>query len=194
MVLAKELISKIHAIDNYEPFLSALAEEAKKEGIDELIETHCMDMASISDTFNNIDLLWSEGAAYNIGFSNALSLWAKAMSPQGLVVVTELTWLSSSIPTRVKEFFDIGYPDMKQHEENIHIAENSGYKVLDTVVLPQSSWMTGYYDLLEPRANSLINHEDASVREFAQETIEEIEVFKVSEGSYGYVFYVLQLA
>ena len=122
-MLAKELKSKIHAIDNYELFLITLTEEATQEGVEELIETHCMDMADIPKTFNNIDLLWSEGAAYTIGFANALSSWAKAMSPGGLVVVTELTWLSNSIPTRVKEFFDAGYPGMKQNEENIHIAE-----------------------------------------------------------------------
>lgn len=194
LVLAKEIKSKIHAVDNYDPFLSTLNEEAKKEGVGELIETHCMDMASIPDTFSNIDLLWSEGAAYSIGFSNALSLWAKAMNRRGLVVVTELTWLSSSIPARVKKLFDAGYPDMKQNEENIHILEKAGYTVLDTVVLPQSSWIDGYYELLEPKSKSLISHEDAGVRAFAQETIEEIEVFKASEGSYGYVFYVLQLA
>lgn len=192
LVLARELKSKIHAVDNYGPFLSDLVEDAKKDNADGFIETHCMDIAKIPDNFKNIDLLWSEGAAYNIGFSNALSLWSQAMSPQGLVVVSELTWLSNAIPARVKEFFDMGYPDMKKNEENVHLAEALGYSVVDTVVLPPSSWIEGYYELLEPKAKSLISHESSDVRSFAEETIEEIEVFKISEGSYGYVFYVLQ--
>ena len=192
LVLSKELKTKIHAVDNHEPFLNALAKQAKEESIDDWIQIHCMDIARIPDTFKNIDLLWSEGAAYNIGFSNALITWATALNSQGLVVVTELTWLSKSIPVRVKHFFESGYPDMKQHEDNIQIAEKSGYRVLDTVVLPQSSWVEGYYDLLEPRAKTLMNHEDPGVREFSREILEEIEIFKISKGSYGYVFYILQ--
>ena len=193
LVLAKELKSKIHAIDSHEPFLKSLKEKAKQEGIDELVETHCMDMANIPEKFTNIDLLWSEGSAYNIGFSKALSIWAKAMNPTGYVVATELTWLKSDIPSPVKKFFELGYPDMKQNEENIHLVEQLGYKVINTVVLPQSAWLDGYYDQLEPKAKLLMNHENEDVREFAQETLQEIEVFKASEGSYGYVFYVLQL-
>ena len=54
--------------------------------------------------------------------------------------------------------------------------------------------MEGYYDVLEPRAKSLVDHPDASVRDFAVETIKEIEIFRRSEDSYGYVFYVLQRA
>jgi hypothetical protein len=42
------------------------------------------------------------------------------------------------------------------------------------------------------RAKSLLNHPDVAVRDFAIETLKEIETFKISEDSYGYVFYVLQ--
>jgi hypothetical protein len=44
----------------------------------------------------------------------------------------------------------------------------------------------------EPRAKSLVSHSDVTVRDFAVETLKEIEMFKISEDSYGYVFYVLQ--
>ena len=44
----------------------------------------------------------------------------------------------------------------------------------------------------EPRAKSLANHPDVAVRDFAVETLKEIETFEISEDSYGYVFYVLQ--
>ena len=42
---------------------------------------YCMDMKDIPSAFQDIDLLWSEGAAYNIGFTNALSSWATAIKP-----------------------------------------------------------------------------------------------------------------
>jgi hypothetical protein len=46
--------------------------------------------------------------------------------------------------------------------------------------------------VLEPRAKAFLDHEDATVREFARETVREVEVFRMSGDSYGYVFYVLQ--
>ena len=50
----------------------------------------------------------------------------------------------------------------------------------------------GGMEKLGPRAKALAGHPDPSVRNFAVETIKEIEIFECSEDSYGYVFYVLQ--
>jgi hypothetical protein len=140
----------------------------------------------------NIDLLWAEGAAYNIGFANALTTWGKAIRPNGFAVVSELCWLREQIPDAVREFFRSGYPDMQSVSQNIAMAEEAGYKIFNTYTLPKAAWMKDYCNVLEPRAKSLLNHSDVSVREFAGETLKEIETFKNSEDSYGYVFYVLQ--
>jgi cyclopropane fatty-acyl-phospholipid synthase-like methyltransferase len=192
MVLASELKTTIQAIDSYQPFLNHLKRRAKEKGIADLVHTHCMDMKDIPSVFPNIDLLWAEGAAYNIGFANALTIWAKAIKPDGFAVVSELSWLREQIPDAVKEFFRSGYPDMHSVPQNIATAEEAGYKIFNTYALPQEAWVEEYYDILEPRAKSLINHSNAAVRDFAVETIREIETFKISEDSYGYVFYLLQ--
>lgn len=194
MVLAKELATPVHAVDSYEPFLNDLTRRAREAGIEHLVQTHCMDMKDIAGTFQHIDLLWSEGAAYNIGFHNALTTWASAINPEGFAVVSELSWLREQVPATVREFFLSGYPDMHPVHHNIVVAENAGYKVLNTYALPKAAWVEGYYDILEPRAKALVDHPDPSVREFAVETVKEIEIFGCSEGSYGYVFYVLQRA
>ncbi len=169
MVLASELKTRIEAVDSYQPFLDRLKRRAKEKGLAHLVRTHCMDMKGIPGVFPKIDLLWTEGAAYNIGFANALATWAKAIKPNGFAVVSELCWLREQIPDAVTEFFRLGYPDMQS--------------------VP---WVKDYYDVLEPRAKSLVNHSDIAVRDFAVETLKEIETFRISEDSYGYVFYVLQ--
>ena len=64
--------------------------------------------------------------------------------------------------------------------------------MLETYTLPRDAWVRGYYDILEPRARALVEHPDPAVRDFAVETVKEIEIFEYSEDSYGYVFYVLQ--
>lgn len=192
LTLAKELGTPIHAIDVHESFLKDLTRRAQENGLKHLVNPHCMDMQDIAKTFQDIDLLWSEGSVYNIGFSNALTTWASSITPGGFLVVSELSWLKEQIPEPVKAFFKTGYPDMQSIERNIEVSEKTGYKVIKTHVLPRESWVEGYYDILGPRAQALKDHEDASVREFAEETLREIEVFEISEDSYGYVFLVLQ--
>jgi trans-aconitate methyltransferase len=192
MLLAGELGTPIQAVDSYEPFLNRLEQRAKEKGVGHLVQTHCMDMKDISSAFPTIDLLWAEGAAYNIGFANALTTWSKAIKPDHFAVVSELCWLREKIPDAIEEFFRSGYPDMKSVPQNIAIAEAAGYKLFNTYTLPREAWVKNYYDVLEPRAKSLVNHSDIAVRGFAVETLKEIETFKISEDSYGYVFYVLQ--
>ena len=192
MELAKELDTIVHAVDSYEPFLNDLNRRAKEARIGHLVQTHCMDMKEIPGVFQHIDLLWSEGAAYNIGFASALTSWASAINPYGFGVVSELSWLREHVPIAVREFFLSGYPDMQSIQQNITIAESAGYEVLATYTLPKEAWVEDYYEILEPRAKALVDHPDLSVRDFAAETVREIEIFERSEDSYGYVFYVLQ--
>jgi trans-aconitate methyltransferase len=194
LVLAKELGTLVHAVDSYEPFVNDLMRRAREAGIEHLVRAHCMDMKDIPSVLQHIDLLWSEGAAYNIGFPNALATWAPAMSKDGFAVVSELSWLREQVPNAVREFFLAGYPEMKSTQQNLAVAENVGYRVLTTYTLPKEAWVDGYYDVLGPRAKALVDHPDPSVREFAVETIKEIDIFNRSEDSYGYVFYVLQRA
>src|SRR5256714_7922309 len=191
-VLASELVTPIQAVDSHQRSLSRLKRRAKEKGLAHLVRTHCMDMKDIPSVFPKIDLLWAEGAAYNIGFANALGTWAKAIKPNGFAVVSELCWLREQIPNAAKQFFRSSYPEMQSVPQNITIAEEAGYKIFNIHTLPQEAWVEGYYDVLEPRAKSLVNHSDVAVREFAVATLKEIETFKISEDSYGYVFYVLQ--
>lgn len=192
LALAKTLSVTIHAVDSHQPFLDELQRRAEAKGLTSMIQPHCMDMSDIPRVFSAIDLLWSEGAAYNIGFANALSRWAPALRSGGFAVVSELAWLSAAPPTIARNFFSTGYPHMKPTADNIRLAADTGYRVLGTHTIPREAWINRYYEVLEPRAAMLASHADASVRAFAQETLKEIEVFKSAGESYGYVFYVLQ--
>ena len=194
IALARELGTVIHAVDSHGPFLEDLRRRATEAGVGHLVETHHMDMADIPSVFQGIDLLWSEGAAYSIGFENALRTWAPAMKADGFIVASELTLLAADPPERVKGFLARAYPAIQTVEKNVEAGEAAGLKAATTYTLPREAWTEGYYDALGPRAEGLINHPDAMVREMAAETLEEIDVFESSGGSYGYVFYVFERA
>src|SRR6266704_3820020 len=77
-VLADELKTLVHAVDSYQPFLDRLRHRAKEKNLAQLVRTHWMDMKDIPRVFPTIDLLWAEGAAYNICFANALASLGKS--------------------------------------------------------------------------------------------------------------------
>jgi len=113
---------------------------------------NCMDMANISNNFQGISLLWSESAAYNIGFPNALKSWRTAVKTGGFVVVSELSWLQDEAHIDVQKFWQNEYPDMRTFDENLMVAEDAGYNILATYTVPRETWIEGFYDILEPRA------------------------------------------
>lgn len=192
LVLARELGAVIHAVDSHQPFLDRMMARAARDGLEPLVAAHCMDMRDIPAYFREIDLLWSEGAAYNIGFTNALAAWQPAVRPDGFVVVSELTWLRANAPEEVRSFFSACYPDMQSIDQNVQSAESAGFEAVETHTLPASAWVEGYYDTLAPRASMLMDHDDATVQALAAEILDEIRIFEHSENSYGYVFYVLR--
>ena len=194
LVLAAELGTLIHAVDSRASFLHELSHRARAAKLERRVQTHCMDMKDIPTVFHDIDLLWSEGAAYSIGFGNAFATWARAIVPGGFAIASELTWLKDSPSDAVREFCRVGYPDMQSIDHNIATVQQAGYKVLATHTLPPQAWLAGYYDVLGPRARQLLDHPEASVRALAADTLREIEIFQQSDDSYGYVFYVAQRA
>src|SRR5262249_51190073 len=171
-----------------------LARRAGEAGLGHPVQAHCMDMKDIPQAFPRIDLLWSEGAAYHIGFPNALATWATALRPGAFAGVRGASWLEEDAPEAARDFFRSGYPDMRAVQDNVAAAAGAGFKVLATHTLPRQAWVDDYYDVLGPRAKALLDHPAPAIRDFAAETVREIEVFKASEGSYGYVFFALQRA
>lgn len=194
LALARQLKTPVHAVDTSERHLSKLARYASELGMEQLVHMHLMDMADIPARFPVIDLLWSECAAYHIGFLRALEIWFDTIRPGGHAVLSELSWLRNpdDVPPTVREYFGSGYPEMHTIEHNLMIAKNIGYEVLATHLLSRDAWIDGYYDRLKPLANSLLHHSEAAVRTFARQTLDGVRAFDLAEGNYGYVFYILK--
>lgn len=192
LILVTELKHTVHAVDINQNFLNTLRQRAQAANVDSLVHTHCLNLEQIGEQFPEIDLLWSEGAAYSIGFDKALNQWSSLVTASGCAVVSELCWLSDNVPDPVRKYFDSGYPAMKSIAENCALIQNAGFSVLAHRILPTTSWMDGYYDVLEPKAQTLINHQHDEVRELAQDILEEIDIFRQADGCYSYVIFTLR--
>ncbi|UCG32333.1 MAG: methyltransferase domain-containing protein [Phycisphaerales bacterium] len=196
LVLARHLRTPIIAIDPHEPFLDQLRRRATAEGLDELVVALPGRMETLNEQPGTVDLIWCEGAAYIVGFTEALSLWRPLLGDDGLVVVTEATWLTDSLPAEVRDFWQQEYPAITTIDENIARAATAGFAVFDHFTLPPSAWWDEYYDPLIERMAALRPRAagDAALAQVIAEHEREIDMHRRFGHTYGYVFYLMRKA
>ena len=193
LVLAEALRTRILAVDLHRPYLDQLEREARARNMDALIETRQADMGAMDLPAGSVDLLWSEGAIYHLGFGPGLRRWRPLLARGGHVAVTECTWLTEARPAEAVRFWAEGYPTMANIPENRASAEAEGYEVVDTFPLPHSAWWDDYYAPLLQRVERLRPTAGAELREAFTFAEQETDLFRRHGDSYGYVFYLLRL-
>lgn len=193
LVLARELNAPVTAVDLHEPFLVQLKKAAAAEGLSDRITILQADMGSLPDAPGSIDLIWSEGAIYNLGFANGLHLWRSLLRDGGIIVASEATWLQKNPPAEVAEFWQQEYPAMTAIAANIKTATDAGLEVFDYFVLPRSGWEEYYQPIRERIA--MLRPQAANNPALARVLAEhdrEIDMCDRFGDSFGYVFYMMR--
>jgi ubiquinone/menaquinone biosynthesis C-methylase UbiE len=193
--LAKLTDGRITAVDFYQPFLDQLAKKAQKEGVADRIQPVKGDMFNLNFAPGSFDLVWSEGAIYIIGFEKALNEWKRFLSPNGYLVASHISWLKPNPPQEPRKFWQDNYPNIKTIEENLQVAENAGYHVVNYFVLPKESWFLNYYNPIEAKLPSLRSkyRGDAEALRYLDSEQFEIDLCRKFSAYYGYVFFILQV-
>lgn len=140
----------------------------------------------------SVDLVWSEGAAYNLGFARALTLWRPLLAPGGLAVVSEMSWFGDERPAPAVEFWQAAYPVMGSEAENRAHAQRAAFEVLDVRRLPAECWWRNYYDPLAARMRQV--ERTPAMAAVIAESETEMSLFRRFSDAYGYSFYVLRAA
>ena len=117
--LARQTNGTITAIDNHAPYLEELRQHSLEEGVAERITTFQASMFDLEFEKESVDLIWSEGAIYIIGFEKGIWAWRPFLKKGGTIAVTELSWIKEDPPAEVKSFWESEYPGMKSMEDNL---------------------------------------------------------------------------
>lgn len=191
LVLAERLNAPVVAVDQTPEFLEALQAEAARRGLSGRVEAVAGDMANPPVPDGSLDLLWSEGAAYILGFDAALARWRSLLKPTGFAVVSECSWLVPNPGIKARTFWYSAYPAMRTVLENIERAEGvGGYELLFTHIMPPECWVA-YADSLESGLERLAAEGQSLDAEFAKQLRKEIALFRDTGGEFSYVYYVL---
>jgi ubiquinone/menaquinone biosynthesis C-methylase UbiE len=194
LVLAKLTPGKITALDNHAPFIEKLKLNARRAGYVERIQCVVGDMNSMNFPKRSFDVIWSEGAAFVMGFNNALKAWRPLLRPKGYMALSELVWFKKRAPKEVKDFFAREYQDMKYYEHIFPIIESAGYKMIDYFPLPGKSWWTDYYTPVEKKLAEMRRkyRNDKKAQAIFDSFQLEIDTHRKYSQYYGYGFYIMQ--
>lgn len=126
LLLAADTGAHVTAIDLFPQFLTRLSERAKAAGVYERITTAAASMDALDYAEASFDLLWCEGAIYNIGFENGLRSWRPILKDGGYIAVTDATWLTDRRPAEVETFWHDAYPGITDIAGNIAAIQRCG--------------------------------------------------------------------
>ncbi|WP_455207426.1 methyltransferase domain-containing protein [Kaarinaea lacus] len=196
LVLASATSGHIIATDLVPEFLEQLNKSIQQEQLRERVTICEADMNQLPFPDHSFDLVWSEGAAYIMGFDNALNEWKRLLRPSGYLVVSEATWFKANPPAKLKAFWDENYPAIRSVDDNLATARALGWETAANFHLPIEAWTVDYYGPLKKRLPKFrkANSADKDAQEVADMTDDEISLFNDYSEYYGYEFYILRQA
>lgn len=192
MILARMLNAQITAVDFLPDFIDVLKTNAENEALTEKITPLVCSMVELPFGDEEYDVIWSEGAIYNMGFENGVNSWKRFLKPNGLLVVSEITWTTNNPPAEVKRYWDSEYPEIDTASSKIRILEKGGYSPVAYFVLPEHCWLDNYYKPIQNSFNAFLsrnkNSKNAQAIVKAEET--EIALYKKFREHYSYGVYI----
>lgn len=192
LTLARILNASITAIDAAEPFIARLRERAAEAGLADSIRAEVADMHALAFGDETLDVIWSEGAIYNIGFEHGLRAWRRFLKPEGVIAVSELTWTTDRRPDDVEAYWEREYPGIATASDKLAAVERAGYEPLAVFFLPPDCWERHYYQPVRAAIPSFLErHADTpSAQRIADAEHVEMDLYRDHGRWYAYALYI----
>lgn len=192
LTLAGELKGEITAVDLFPDFLTMLEQRASRPELLAEITTVEASMDDLPFQDNEFDLIWSEGAVYNIGFEAGIKGWRRFLKPGGFIAVSEITWKTARRPREIEEHWQTEYPEIDTASGKIKILEEYGFSPVGFFFLPEESWIESYYAPMEARFTAFAaKHGDSeAVNQLIAQEQEEIRLYREYKEYFSYGFYI----
>lgn len=183
--LPKALVT---AIDLHPPFLERARARADAAGFGERLTTLAADMAAPPVAPGTVDLIWSEGAVYQLGVAAALRAWAPLLSPRGLVVFSEPVWSTAEPDPELRAAF-AEYPAMTPVPGVWDRIADAGYASVAGFLFREEAW-DAFYGPLAARERAL--REAGGDNRALAEARAEIALRERFREQYGYAMFLVR--
>lgn len=192
LLLAKLLNARITAVDFLPEFLDDLNDRAEREGVANRISTLACSMDELPFAEEEFDVIWAEGAIYNIGFEKGVAEWRPYLKPGGLLVTSEITWTTDCRPAELQEHWDKEYPEIDSASAKIKVLEKQGYSPSGYLILSEACWLDHYYRPMQARFEHFLNRNGNSqeARAIVEAEQKEIDLYERYKSHYNYGMYI----
>lgn len=192
LMLARHASGRITAIDLFPRFIELLQNNSREEGLDHRIKAEVGNMEDLPFGEEELDLIWSEGAIYNIGFQRGLKEWRRFLKNGGYIAVTEACWFSPRRPAEIHEFWMDAYPEIDTIPNKMAQLQDAGYLPLASFILPDECWTRHFF---EPQAEVQRTFADEhpgqpAALQLVENMLLEAEMYRKYKKYYGYVFFI----
>ena len=196
VALARALSGDVTAVDLYEEFLDQLRESAEAAGLSDRITAVGADMADLPFGRESFDLIWCEGAAYFMGFEEALVGWQSLLRQGGYMAISEIVWTRPDPPPLVFDFYTSQYPGMTDVEGNLERIRNAGCELMGHFTLPEATWWDEYFTPLEAKLPALREKYagDKEALGVVDAVRQECDIRRRFADTYGYEFFVVRVS
>ena len=139
-----------------------------------------------------LDVIWSEGAIYHIGFEKGAADWRRYLKAGGHLVASEITWITDSRPQNIEEHWNSEYPEIDVASAKIRVLEKHGYSPIGYFVLPEHCWLDQYYRPMQASFEDFLNRNGNSeeAREIVAAEQSEIDLYKTYKDYISYGVYI----
>lgn len=184
---------EVVALDFLPLMVGRTRSNATQAGVAERLEVLEQDMKHMDFAPGSFDVVWSEGAIYNLGFEIGLETVKHLVRPGGHVAVSEAVWLKPDPPAPVLEFWR-EYPEIDTIGNKLAVIDRLGYAQEGHFVLPESAWTADYYDPMEDLLAGKSKEWEGVPEGLAviEEARHEIELYRKYSAYYGYAFFVMR--
>jgi ubiquinone/menaquinone biosynthesis C-methylase UbiE len=191
MLLAQNTAGEITGVDVCVDFIDRFNQNFQHQNLRDRVKAVIGNMEDLPFDEEELDLIWSEGAIYNIGFDRGLNLWRKFLKPGGYIAVTENTWFTEERPAEIEEFWQKAYPEIDTISNKIAQMQRAGYLPVACFVVPETCW-TDYYAAMQETHESFLEkyNGDHAAKEFIGYQQHEAALYQKYKAYYGYVFYI----
>ncbi|HET6557561.1 MAG TPA: class I SAM-dependent methyltransferase [Prolixibacteraceae bacterium] len=192
MVLAQHTQGTITGIDLFPRFIELFNEQAIQQNVHDRVKGIVGSMDDLPFQNEELDVIWSEGAIYNIGFERGINEWRKFLKPGGYIAVSEASWFTDQRPEEIESYWMDAYPEINTIPNKVAQMQKAEYAPVATFILPESCWTDHFY---VPQVQAQV----AFLKKYAgNRTVEELianqrheaMLYSKYKDYYGYVFYI----
>ena len=192
LVLAQHAPGHITGLDFFPGFIDRFNSNARGLNLQDRVKGIVGSMDNLPFGEGELDLIWSEGAIYNIGFERGLNEWRKYLKTGGYIAVSESAWFTEERPAEIHDFWMEAYPQIDTIPNQVALIQKAGYLPVASFILPETCWTEHYFaPLVKAREKFLAKYPgNKTAEELVAMSHHEEELYHKYKEFYGYVFYI----